>query len=154
MEELNSDDTAVDVIKKAWDVNESIKAIAEEPSPGTQSAMLQVAISSQRATLLNYNIPKHRDYFPDSIREGPPENETNQAKWHTENFPKATVSAVKLKVNKYQTYINQTSQVQKYDGPTDTSTPAAMVKQSSKFKKAEVTNTINNVSKVVTIENN
>ena len=103
---------------------------------------------------MNYSIPKNGDYFPNSIREGPSENETNQAKWHMENFPKAKVCSVKMKVNKYQAYINQTSQVPKYDDPKDTSTPAGMAKPSSKIKTAEVTNTINNVSKVVTIENN
>ena len=70
-----------------------------------------------------------------------------------ENFPKAKVSAVQLKVSKYQNYINQTSQVQKYGGPTDTGTPASIVKQSSKLKKAEVNNTINKVSKIVTEDN-
>ena len=37
LEKLKSDATAEDVIEKAWQVNESIKAIAEEMSPGTGS---------------------------------------------------------------------------------------------------------------------
>ena len=46
------DASAEEYIDKAWLVNESIKAIATEMSPGASSKLLQAGISSQRDNLL------------------------------------------------------------------------------------------------------
>ena len=113
IEELRPDANAKEVIEAAWDVNESIRAIAEELSPETRSAMLRGAISSQTENLLNNSIPKKIDSIPNSLRDGPSENETNHAKWHSDNFPKATVSLVIMKTKHFQIYINKKLQVPK-----------------------------------------
>ena len=82
-------------IDKAWLVNESIKAIATEMSPGASSKQLQAGISSQRDTLLGYNnIQRNGELFPDSIRQSPTENESSHASWYEMNFPKATLSSI------------------------------------------------------------
>ena len=86
--ELRPTATAEELIEATFDVNESIRCIAEDLSPETKSAMLLGAIGSQRETMLNYSIPRNLDSIPNLLREGLPENETNHAKWHSENFPK------------------------------------------------------------------
>ena len=106
------DASAEEYIDKAWLVNESIKAIATEMSPGASSKQLQAGISSQRDTLLGYNnIQRNGELFPDSIRQSPTENESSHARWHEMNFPNATVSNIKQKIGRFQTFINLSPQV-------------------------------------------
>ena len=87
MKELKLDASAEDIINKAWLVNESIKDIAKEMSPGARSKLLQAGILSQCESLLGYNIPRTGELFPDSIRQSLTENESNHANWHEMNLP-------------------------------------------------------------------
>ena len=75
MNKIRSDASAEEYIDKAWLVTESIKAITTDISPDARSELLHAGISSQRDALLEYNIPRNSEMFPNSIRQSPTENE-------------------------------------------------------------------------------